>query len=154
MTKETRVSATSHEEQPDWKSISWLPTMTEHLQGMLQASREQLDMLGPALEQPYKLDDATVDRMKRAFQTQLDDLWLWQEQGRRWREGEHGELTGDQKAGVEKMQGLVEKIRDVDTKVLQATEKISKVTIDKLLAKSDAQVGLEALSGRHGDLPR
>ncbi|SIO86148.1 hypothetical protein [Nocardiopsis sp. JB363] len=144
----------SAEEQPDWKSPTWLPTMTEHLEGMLQASREQLDMLGPALAQPYKLDDATVDRMKRAFQIQLDDLWLWEEQARRWREGLHGDLTDAQKAGVEKMQGLVKQIRDVDTKVLDASEKISQVTIDKLMAKSDAQVGLEALTGRHGGLPR
>lgn len=142
------------EEQPDWKSLTWLPTMTQHLEGMLQASREQLDLLGPALAEPYKLDDATVDRMKRAFQTQIDDLWLWEEQARRWREGLHGALTADQKAGVEKMTDLVGQIRDVDTRVLQAAEKISAVTIDKLMAKSDLQVGLEALTGQHHNPPR
>lgn len=142
------------EEQPDWKSISWLPTMTEHLQGMLQASREQLDLLGPALAEPYRLDDATVERMQRAFQTQLDDLWLWQEQARRWRRGEHGALTEDQKAGVDAMARLVEQIREVDTRVLAAAEQISHVTLDKLMAKPDAQVGLEALTGQHHHPPR
>src|SRR5690625_4682837 len=110
--KETPVAPS--EEQPDWKSISWLPTMTEHLQGMLQASREQLDLLGPALAEPYRLDDATVERLKEAFQTQLADLWLWQEQVRQWREGEHGPLDADQKAGVAKAGELVEQIHTVD----------------------------------------
>src|SRR5699024_8922281 len=77
-----RVSA--EQDQPDFKPLTWLPLVTEHLQGMLQASREQLDLLGPALTEPYKLDDATVDRLKEAFQTQLADLWLWQEQVRQW----------------------------------------------------------------------
>jgi len=138
-----RVSA--EQDQPDFKPLTWLPLVTEHLQGMLQASREQLDLLGPALTEPYKLDDATVDRLKEAFQTQLADLWLWQEQVRQWREGEHGPLDADQKAGVAKAGELVEQIHTVDERVLAAAEQISKVTIEKLLAKPDMQVGLEAL---------
>lgn len=138
----------------EWKPIEWLETMTGHLEGMLQASTDQLSMLAPALAEPYKLDDATVERMRRAFRTQLEDLWLWEEQARRWREGEHGPLTAEQHTGVQAMTGLVGEIRRVDTEVLHAAETISKVTIEKLLAKSDAQVGLEAMTGHHSDPPR
>jgi len=43
----------------------------------LAANREQLELLERARREPWLLDDATVDRVKKVFGVQRDDMWLW-----------------------------------------------------------------------------
>lgn len=40
------------------------------------ANREQLER---ARREPWLLDDATVDRVKKVFGVQRDDMWVWEE---------------------------------------------------------------------------
>ena len=50
--------------------------MAGMLTGQLAANREQLELLGRARREPWLLDDATVDRVKKVFGVQRDDMWL------------------------------------------------------------------------------
>jgi hypothetical protein len=45
---------------------------------------DQLESLKEGLDRPGALDDATVTRVQRVYGEQLDDLWVFQEQIRRW----------------------------------------------------------------------
>jgi hypothetical protein len=67
--------------EPDWDPVTAVTTM---LTGQLAANRGQLELLERARREPWLLDDATVDRIKKVFGVQRDDMWLWEENDRRW----------------------------------------------------------------------
>ena len=71
--------------EPNWQPVTAVTMMAGMLTGQLAASREQLELLGRARRGPWLLDDATVDRVKKVFGVQRDDMWLREENGRRWR---------------------------------------------------------------------
>src|SRR4051812_19761889 len=71
-------------QQPQWQPISMLPTLAEHIDGMLAADLEQYETLLQAKPKPYVLDNATVDRVIRVFTEQQPDFWLFDEQLLRW----------------------------------------------------------------------
>jgi hypothetical protein len=129
-------------EQPHWHPIAMLATIAWHLDGMVEADQEQLMTLQEARTRPYVLDDDTVTRVKRAFTTQRDDFWVFEEQLRRW---QALKLTTEQRTEVTRLQGQMAKLRQINSDVLALAEELSKGTIEKQLAKSDFELGLEAL---------
>ena len=73
---------------PQWHPISMLPTIATHIDGMLKAAQEQYETLLPAKVKPHVLDDYTVNRVKKVFTEQQNDLWLFEEQLARWKSGQ------------------------------------------------------------------
>jgi hypothetical protein len=93
----------------------------------------------------YQLDDATVSRVVATWQVTRDDLeQLFAEQGRRWRQETRD--TGHQ-ADVEHYCALVAEERAVVEEILALAVEFEAITIDRLLAKSDLEVGIETLLG-------
>ena len=129
-------------EQPHWHPIAMLATIARHIDGMVEADQEQLATLQVARTKPYVLDDYTVTRVKRAFTTQREDLWVFEEQLRRW---QALKPTTEQRAEVTRLQGQMARLRHINSDVLALAEELSKGTIEKQLAKSDVELGLEAL---------
>jgi hypothetical protein len=129
-------------EQPHWHPIAMLATIARHLDGMVEADQEQLATLQEARTRPYVLDDYTVNRVKRAFTTQREDFWVFEEQLRRW---QTVQLTAKQRDEVTRLQGQMAKLRQINSDVLALAEELSKGTIEKQLAKSDFELGLEML---------
>jgi hypothetical protein len=129
-------------EQPHWHPIAMLGTIARHIDGMVEADQEQLTTLQEARTRPYVLDDDTVSRVKRAFTTQREDFWVFEEQLRRW---QAGQLTAQQSAEVTRLRGQMAKLRQINSDVLTLAEELSKGTIEKQFAKSDFELGLEAL---------
>jgi hypothetical protein len=129
-------------EQPHWHPIAMLATIARHIDGMVEADQEQLATLQEARTKPYVLDDDTVTRVKRAFTTQREDFWVFEEQLRRW---QALKLTTEQRAEVTRLQGQLVRLRQINSDVLALAEELSKGTIEKQLAKSDVELGLEAL---------
>jgi hypothetical protein len=129
-------------EQPHWHPIAMLATIARHIDGMDEADQEQLTTLQEARTRPYVLDDDTVSRVKRAFTTQREDFWVFEEQLRRW---QAGQLTAQQSAEVTRLRGQMAKLRQINSDVLTLAGELSKGTIEKQLAKSDFELGLEAL---------
>jgi len=129
-------------EQPHWHPIAMLATIARHIDGMVEADQEQLTTLQEARTRPYVLDDDTVSRVKRAFTTQREDFWVFEEQLGRW---QAGQLTAQQRAEVTRLRGQMAKLRQINSDVLALAEDLSKGTIEKQLGKSDFELGLEAL---------
>ena len=78
----------------------------------------------------------------QAFTTQISDLWLFDEQLSRWRSEQ---LTGAQRQEVERLVGQMKRLREVDNQVLALAKELSQGTIEKVMSKSDAELGMEYL---------
>jgi hypothetical protein len=142
MSKKKHAHTKQIRQQPQWKPIGMLPTLAQHIDGMLEADREQYETLLEARDKPYVLDDVTVSRVKQAFTRQRNDFWLFEEQLKRW---QSGPLTEAQGREVARLVDQMKKIRENNAKVLKLAEELSKGTIEKQMAKSDEQVGMEWL---------
>ena len=128
--------------QPQWQPIGKLSLIAHHIDGMLEAAQEQYQTLLPAKARPHALDDYTVNRVIKVFTEQQNDLWLFDEQLQRWSKGT---LSAQQRKEVERLQGQMKKLREQITAILALADALSHCTIEKVLAKSDAELGLEAL---------
>jgi hypothetical protein len=137
-------------DQPQWQPIEQLALIASCIDGMLESASEQYETLQLAKPKPFVLDDATVERVIQVYTTQRDDLWLFDEQLRRW---EKGMLTDVQRQEVERLARQMLELHDVIGAILGLTEQLKERTIEKVLAKSDVELGLETLlSGWPADL--
>jgi len=127
---------------PQWQPIERLPLLTTHIDGMLESATEQYETLQLAKPKPFVLDDHTVGRVIQVYTTQQGDLWLFDEQLRRW---ERGPLTSAQRQEVERLAGQMLQLHEVISAILRLAEQLQERTIEKVLAKSDAELGLEML---------
>ena len=119
---------------PQWQPIERLPLIATHIDGMLESASEQYETLQLAKPKPYVLDDYTVGRVLQVYTTQQGDLWLFDEQLRRW---ECGKLTAAQRQEVERLAGQMLQLHEVISAILRLAEQLQERTIEKVLAKSD-----------------
>jgi hypothetical protein len=127
---------------PQWQPIERLALLATHIDGMLESASEQYETLQLAKPKPFVLDDYTVGRVLQVYTTQQGDLWLFDEQLRRW---ECGKLTAAQRQEVERLAGQMLQLHEVISAILRLAEQLQERTIEKVLAKSDAELGLEML---------
>ena len=130
---------------PTWQPITQLPLIGSLIDGMLESAEEQDRTLEQARPMPHVLDDYTVQRVIGVYTTQRDDLWLFEEQLRRWAAES---LTAAQRQEVTRLTGQVARLRQVITAILTLADELKRGTIEQVLAKSDAQLGLEVLLRR------
>lgn len=130
---------------PQWQPISQLALIAKHIDGMLESARENYETLQEARPKPHILDDATINRVIDVFTTQQNDLWLFDEQLRHWKAEQ---LTNMQRKEIVRLVEQMAKLRQVITNILHLVDELKEGTIDKQLAKSDAQLGLEFLLRR------
>ena len=112
---------------------------------MLETTQEQLETLESVRPKPYVLDDHTVARLIRSFTTQLNDLGLYQEQLARWK---RAELSAGQRQEVERLGGQLVVLREATQSVLSISDELKDSTIEKVLAKSDLELGVDFLLGK------
>lgn len=137
-------------DRPQWQPIERLALIASHIDGMLESASEQYETLQLAKPKPFVLDDYTVGRVIQVFTTQQHDLWLFDEQLRRW---ERGTLTNSQRQEVERLASQMLQLHEVISAILRLAEQLKERTIEKVLAKSDVELGLETLlSGWPTDL--
>ena len=84
-------------------------------------------------------------RVIKVFTEQSNDLWLYEEQLARWKKDE---LTTTQRQEVERLGGQRARLRDAIASILSLAEELKRGTIESVLAKSDIDLALEALSGK------
>ncbi len=143
--KHTRKPRQSgQQQQPHWQPIETLWTFATPIDGMLEASQEQYETLLEAKPKPYVLDDSTVERVIGVFTKQIADLRLFDEQLSRW---QAETLTPEQRAEVARLVEQMRRLREVDTQILALAKELSTGTIEKVMKKSDAELGLEFLMG-------
>lgn len=117
--------------------------LTDHAEQGVQLAQEHLATLEEARERPYILDDATVAGVIRTFtKTRIDLVDLFTEQGRRW---QSLDLGATRRKDVDRYVDLVARELALVEQILALAETLKSGTIEKTLAKSDLELGLEAL---------
>ena len=135
----------AHPPEPQWQPIGRLPLIAHAIDGMLEAAEEQHSLLEQARLRSHLLDDATVARVTAVFTQQSDDLWLYEEQLRRWRDTE---LTATERGEVERLSGQIERLRTAFTEILSLAAELKHGTLEQVLAKNDIELAMEWLSGQ------
>jgi hypothetical protein len=131
------------DDEPTWQPLSALPMLTTHAAEGVRLAREHLETLSEA--HPYRLGDADVAGVIQTWTVTRDDLdQLFTEQGRRWQRQARGTR---QQADVEHYCALVADERSLVEEILTLAHKLESVTIERLLAKSDLEIGLETMVG-------
>jgi hypothetical protein len=129
-------------QSPQYRPLSFLSALATHIDGMLQADEEQYQTLLPAQSKPHVLDDFTVNKVIQVFNDAKQDLPLFDEQLRRWGAEK---VTAAQRQEINRLKGQMQKVHEVVDKTLALASELSEGTIEKQLAKSDEQLGMEAL---------
>jgi hypothetical protein len=128
--------------QPQWQPISVLPVFTDMIDGMLDASQEQLANMELVSEKPHVMDDATLQRVVRLYSEQLEDQWLFEEQFSRWlRESLKPEETRE----IERLMAQAAKLKASNEQILQIIDQIRHSTIDSILGMDEFEL-MEALA--------
>ena len=138
------------ESKPHWQPLTLLPVVAMMIDEVVQNSEEQHETFSEAKDKPHILDDATVSRAIRLYKAQLEDVWLYEEQLKRWQEQP---LTGEQRREVDRLLGQLPRLKQLSEAILEMLDEIKEGTIDRIMAKSDVEVGLESLLRKPGDSP-
>ena len=127
---------------PHWQPLTALPLIASLIDGVLADGEEHHATLLSVRDQPYVLDDATVQRSIKLHTEQRDFLWVFAEQLTRWR---HERPTDVQRRELDRLEGQLGRLRKVLSDILELAEELKHGTIERVLAKSDLELGLEAL---------
>ena len=127
-----------------------LPTIARMIDEGLADTSEQYTTLLEARPKPWVLDDALVNRSKRVNGEALEWCGVYDQQLKRWL-GQR--LTLAQRREVVRLQGVQRDQRRVLNELLALLDELAANTIDRQLAKSDTQLGLEYLLGFGPSLP-
>ena len=138
------IPAMKKKQQPTWQPIEKLSLIAYIIDGTLASAHETYQALQQGRQKPYSLDDATVNRAIKLFTDQKNGLWEFDEQLRRWTTQQ---LRPEQRMEIERLERQMKQLHSVNTTILVLTDELKEKTIEKLLAKSDAEVGIEYLLG-------
>ena len=131
-------------EPVNWQPISQIPLVASMIDGALSDTRDHIQTLTKARPQPHVLDDATIDRIERVHGEQLEFVDIYAEQIQRWRtEGPSAAQTRE----LDRLEEQNRRLRQVTTDVLALAHELRKGTIDRIMAMSDLELGLQALLG-------
>ena len=131
-------------EPVNWQPISQMPLVASMIDGALSDTRDHIQTLTKARAQPHVLDDATIDRIERVHGEQLEFVDIYAEQIQRWRtEGPSAAQTRE----LDRLEEQNRRLRQVTTDVLALAHELRKGTIDRIMAMSDLELGLQALLG-------
>ena len=127
---------------PNWQPISMLPSIAEIIDGGLADADEHHATLLQVRDKPYVLDDATLERSIKVHTEQLEFTWVFREQLDRWH---RTDLTTHEREEIDRLSVQLELLRKVLTNILALADELKDGTIDKILAKSDLELGIEVL---------
>ncbi|MGE6551930.1 hypothetical protein ACQKFK_23935 [Bacillus mycoides] len=131
------------ENQPNWQPIQNLPIITNLIDGQSSDAKEQYINLLEVRNKPHVLDDATIQHTIRVYTEQLEFVWIFEEQLSKWIKEER--LTPIEQSEIERLQGQVQQLHHTLTDILALTEKLKEGTYEKVMKKSDLQLGIESL---------
>ncbi len=86
---------------------------------------------------------------KRIFEVsgqQVEDDWLYDEQLSRWMKIK--KLQPAERAEIQKLQARMKELKQVNRKIIAIAEKHKDKTIEKIMSKSDVELGMDFLLGK------
>ena len=129
-------------ENINWQPVSFLPQISNMIDGMLEAAKETY---GP-LCQIKVHDDFTIKRIFEVTGQQVKDEWMYDEQLEKW--SSLPGLKTVQRNEIQRLQRQMIELKKVNRKILAIAEEHKDKTIEKVLEKSDAEIGLDFLMGK------
>ena len=129
-------------ENINWQPISFLPQIADMIDGMLDAANETYEPLC----QIKVHDDFTIKRIFEVTGQQVKDEWMYDDQLEKW--SQLPGLKTVQRNEIQRLQGKMLELKSVNRKILAIAEEYKDKTIEKVLGKSDAEVGLDFLMGK------
>ena len=134
------------EPTPNWQPITFLPTIAEMIDGMLESAQNVYGSLQQARSRPHVMDDDTIGRVREVHGAQLDDLWLYEAQLSHWQTPTPSEA---QQQEIIRLNRQLAELRGVLTATLALADDMKDSTIEKIMAKDDFELGLDFLMGKH-----
>ena len=128
----------------NWQPISQMPLIASIIDDSLRETREHLQTLTKARARPHVLDDATIDRVEQVHTEQMEFVDIYTQQISRWRT-EKQSLS--QTRDLDRMEMRNQQLREVTADVLALARELRKGTIERVLAMSDLELGLQSLLG-------
>ncbi|MGH9222548.1 MAG: hypothetical protein ACRD2W_01825, partial [Acidimicrobiales bacterium] len=125
-----------------WLGIEDLGLVASMLDAQLDGAREQRETLLRA--RPSVLDNHRVGRLLDVWGETRDDMWLYDTQLDRWAAET---LTPAQRREVERLRRQVAALRETVEAILALSRKLKDQTIERLMAKSDLELGVDWLLG-------
>ncbi len=133
---------------PDLQPIAMLPTIAELIDGQYADSLEFVTIAREARARPHVMDDSTVDHMERVYKERADWLDVYRAQLAYWRAAS---LTRAQRGEIDRLAGVVDADSAVVDEISKAAAVIRAGTIERIMSKSDLELGLDALArAMHG----
>lgn len=133
-----------HDDPVNWQPISEMPLIASMIDGALDDTRNHIRTLAEARARPHVLDDATIDRVEQVHTEQLAFLDIYAQQIGRWRTETPSTA---QTRELDRMEEQNRQLRAVTEDVLALAFVLRKGTINRIMAMSDVEIGLQALLG-------
>ena len=130
---------------PIWQPLDKLPLIASLIDEQLKGCQEQLQNLAPPGRSAPVLDDALVARIIRLYTEQQEMLPIYGEQLARW---EREDPTEKQRAEIERLERQLEQFVVVIQDILELAREHEQFTIEKVMERDDAQVGIDFLLGK------
>lgn len=134
----------SSSEHVNWQPISQMPLVASMIDGALNDTAEHIQTLAKARTRPHVLDDATIDRVERVHGEQLEFVDIYAAQLQRWRDEDPSPA---QRQELDRLEEQNRRLRQVTAEVLALAAELRKGTIDRIMAMSDLELGLQTLLG-------
>jgi hypothetical protein len=128
--------------EPNWQPISMLATIASLIDGGLADAREHYATLLQARPKPFVLDDQTIEHTRRVNGEGLEWCDVYDAQLERWG---MERLSDAQRREVARLVGVSGELRVELTRILALAEELGRGTIERQLAKSDLELGIEHL---------
>jgi len=119
-----------------------LPTIAVLIEVSLVDACEHYETLLEARPKPYVLDDDLIARTRRVNRESVEWCDIYDQQLARW---QAERLDERQRHEVIRLEGVQRELRTVLTEILDLADELAHGTIERQLAKSDLEVGLEHL---------
>ncbi|QDZ77785.1 hypothetical protein [Bacillus cereus] len=129
--------------EPNWQPISALSMIANMIDGQLEESQEQYTTLLETQQKPHVLDDYTVHRVIQVYTDQLEFLPIYIMQLEKWQT--EMSLTLTQQNEIKRLKEQVTQWKQVLTDILNLANKLKEETIEKVISKSDLELGIQSL---------
>ena len=126
----------------NWQRISFLSQLADMIDGMLDASKETYE----PLRRVKVHDEFTIKRIFEVTGQQVGDEWMYDDQLKRWQD--LPELEPVQHDEIQCLQKQMQELKMLNRKILSIAEEHKDKTIEKILGKSDAELGLNLFRGK------
>jgi hypothetical protein len=126
----------------NWQPISQMLLIASMIDDSLNDTREHLETLTEARARPHVLDDATIDRVDQLHTEQMEYVDIYARQIARWRTEKPSVA---QTLDLDHMEKQNHQLRTVTADVLALAGELRKGTINRVLAMSDLELGIQAL---------